>query len=284
VTANRSAQSGTPAWFKREKLSLIETAKAVDSFSAAASSFQKLVEVGSTADADVRSALHTAGVINYARPFSNNLSKGGHRTSFAKKIIKGHQNFDDNIHLQLMLLRNKLIAHSDADYADGRLFRKSLDLHVEQGQFKMLVGASVLTLTVHMLEDMELAKRYLAHVKAAEEAAYASLAKRLEEFVRAGQQFPSAMEAASDPKGVGIQAGRFELSPGKPEAVAPLSLLNLNPSILNFPKLAIGRDGYVYRTFSTQADLSMNIRWRNDDGSEASFKWEVGEAGPKVDS
>ena len=62
MTAKESAQSGTPAWFKRKKLSLIETAKAVDSFSAAASSFQKLVELGTTANADVRSALaHSRG-------------------------------------------------------------------------------------------------------------------------------------------------------------------------------------------------------------------------------
>jgi hypothetical protein len=280
VTARESAQSRTPAWFKRKKLSLIETAKAVDSFSAAASSFQKLVELGTTENADVRSALHTAGVISYARPFSNNRSEGGSRTSFPKKDLKHHQNFDGNIHDQLMLLRDKLIAHSDADYADGRLFRKSLDLRSGPKQFKILAGATVLTLTVHMLEDMELARRYLAHVKAAAEAAHGRLAKRLEEFVRAGQQFPDALEAAADPKRrAGMNAGQFELSPAKPTEVMPLT--HLNPyTVLDFPKLEIGQDGYVYRHFSVQTDLSMDIKWRNDDGSEASFKLEVEEAGP----
>src|SRR5262245_56821600 len=259
-------------------------AKAVDSFSAAVGSFQKLVELGTTLDADVRSALHTSGVISYARPFSNNLS-GERRTSFAKKIVKQHQNFDDDIHLQLLLLRNKLIAHSDADYADGRLFRKYISLHSGPKQFKILAGATVLTLTVHMLEDMELAKRYLAHVRAVAEAAHTSLAIRLEEFVRTVQQFSDALEAASDPKkGPGINAGQFELSPAKPEAAMPVSFLNPY-AVLSLPNLAVGQDGYSYRTFSVQTDMSMNIKWRNDDGSEASFKLEVeaGEAGPPAE-
>jgi hypothetical protein len=283
MTAKPSAQRGTPEWFKREKLSLIETAKAVDSFSAAVSSFQKLVEFGVTADADVRSALHTAGVINYARPFTNNSpGKEGHRTSFAKKIFKGHQSYDDEIHLQLMLLRNKLIAHSDGDYADSRLFRKSLNLHIGSEQFKIFLGATVLTLTVQMLEDMDLAKRYLAHVRAAQEAAHASLAKRLEEFVKAGQQFPDALEAAADAKlGPPIDAGQFQLSPDKPDVKVPLTFLNPY-TVLNLPKLTLGQDGYAYRSFVMQTDLSIDVNWRNDDGSEAAFKWEamVGESGP----
>jgi hypothetical protein len=36
----------TPEWFNREKLDLIEHLKAVDSFSAAARSFQKLADLG----------------------------------------------------------------------------------------------------------------------------------------------------------------------------------------------------------------------------------------------
>src|SRR5262245_46631666 len=125
MSGKPSAQSGSPQWFEHRKRFLIEAVKAVDSFSAAESSFRKLVEFGTTADADLRSALHTAGVINYARPFSDNFSgKGRQRTSFPKNSVKGHPSFDDDIHRQLILLRNKLIAHSDGDYADSRVFRK----------------------------------------------------------------------------------------------------------------------------------------------------------------
>jgi hypothetical protein len=276
MTAKPSAQRGTPEWFKRERLFLIETAKAVDSFSAAVSSFQKLVELGVTADTDVRSALHTTGVINYARPFTNNRSgKGGHRTNFGERIVRGHQGYDDKIHQQLMVLRNKLIAHSDGDYADGRLFRKSLDGHIDSEPFKILVGATVLTLTVNTLDDMELAKRYLAHVKAAEKATQASVAKRLEEFVKAGQQFPDALEAAAVAKPrPSIDTGRFQLSPASLEATVPLSVLNPH-TVLKRPNLPIGQDGYKYRSFVMQTDLSTHVKWRNDDGSEGHFKWEV---------
>jgi hypothetical protein len=59
----------SPEWFTREKFALIEHLKALDGFSEAMNSFQKLVELGGTAATEVRAALHTAGVIYYARPF-----------------------------------------------------------------------------------------------------------------------------------------------------------------------------------------------------------------------
>jgi hypothetical protein len=74
--------------------------------------------------------------------------------------------------------------------ADARLFRKNLFFTHENGseEFKVLVGGALMTQTVHMLEDMDLAKRCLTHVKAVATAAHSDLRKRFEEFVRAGQQ------------------------------------------------------------------------------------------------
>src|SRR6185436_17422715 len=105
---------GSAEWFKREKFRLIEQLKAIDSFAAAARSFQKLVQMGDDSDTEVRSALHTAAVVHYGRPFSNNRSAGGAR--FELGVIKKHAKYDGEIHRQLIVLRNKLIAHSDHDY------------------------------------------------------------------------------------------------------------------------------------------------------------------------
>jgi hypothetical protein len=69
TTMTRRTALGTVEWFKRERLHLIEIAKAIDSFEAARRSFQKLVDLGSDGDPDLRAALHTSAVINYARPF-----------------------------------------------------------------------------------------------------------------------------------------------------------------------------------------------------------------------
>ena len=54
MTVMAVTQVGTVDWFKREKRNLIELAKAVDSFATAARKVQKIIELGSAADA----ALH----------------------------------------------------------------------------------------------------------------------------------------------------------------------------------------------------------------------------------
>src|SRR5262249_27608846 len=117
---------GTAEWFKREKPDLLKHLKAVDSFLAAGANFDKLVDLGETADTEVRAALHIAGVIHYARPFVE-------KNRFRKGIINKHSDYDERIHRQLIDLRNKLIAHSDSDYADARLFRKTLFFTDENG-------------------------------------------------------------------------------------------------------------------------------------------------------
>src|SRR5260370_6858950 len=94
---------GTVKWFKREKRLIIEYAKAVEAFATAGRNFQKLVDLGDSADAEVRAALHSAGVVNYARPFSNNRpADGGASIIFPKKLIKCHANFSEHIHNQLL--------------------------------------------------------------------------------------------------------------------------------------------------------------------------------------
>jgi hypothetical protein len=143
-------KEGTTDWFKLERLRLIEQIKAVDSFGAAARSFQKVVETRD-ADTEVSAALHTAGVVHYGRPFSNN--RGG-RVPFTKKVIKDHPKYDDQIHEQLMVLRNKLIAHSDQDYVDTRLFAKMVNIDRDDlGRLTVLAGVSLVTKTVHSLHN-----------------------------------------------------------------------------------------------------------------------------------
>jgi hypothetical protein len=108
----RRAALGTVEWFKRERLHLIELAKAIDSFAAAHRSFQKLIDLGPKSDPDVSAALHTSGVIHYARPFVNNIRADGTRGAFQKKLVKRHANYVEGIHAELIDLRQKLVAHS----------------------------------------------------------------------------------------------------------------------------------------------------------------------------
>jgi hypothetical protein len=274
---------GTVEWFKREKFYLIELAKAIDSFGAARRSFQKLIELGPNGDPDLRAALHTSGMISYARPFVNNTRADGTRGAFPRKLVKKHTNYIGGIHSELIDLRQKLVAHSDRDYVDGRLFRKLWVLDIEPEQPEFLVGATVVTQTVHTLHDMTLAKQILSHIEAVEQAAYAEATKRLEHFVRTGRLFPNQLKASrpleAKPR---IRTERFEMSPDKPVTVPSYTI---NPhAVLTMPPLKLGPAGYVFRGFAVQVDLSTEITRTADDGSKAVFKWEVAKASDRDDA
>jgi hypothetical protein len=277
---------GTVKWFKREKRLIIEYAKAVEAFATAGRNFQKLVDLGHSADAEVRAALHSAGVVNYARPFSNNRpADGGASIIFPKKLIKGHANFSEDIHNQLLDLRHKLIAHSDGDYADGRLFRKIVTVGGgAKPPLKMLAGITVLTQTVHLLHDMAMANRCLSHIKAAEEASYADLQARLEDFAKAGQDFTDAMQAAAtSEQRPTIDIGPFEVRPNAPATPMPQVLLNPH-AVLTRPPLKLEPDGYAYRGFAVQTDMSAQGTWLAEDGSEVTITLSVPDSSPPPDA
>jgi hypothetical protein len=263
-------ERGTSEWFKSERQHLINWAKAVDSFAAAARSFRKLVELGLTADSEVRAALLSSGVINYGRPFKAGSSR------FQSEFVKDDLNFNEAIHAHLITLRDKLIAHSDPGYADARVYRKFLSVEPEDmpAPAQTLIGASVLTRTVHAMQDMDLGARCVAHVEAAERAAYAKLAERLQQFTEAGQDFPEAFEAAAPvERSEPIRAGEFRLAGH--QAVTSRNLL-LNPlAVLKAPPLEIGRDGYAYRGFGVHTDIAVKVRWRTEKGQEGEVTWEV---------
>jgi hypothetical protein len=50
--------------------------------------------------------------------------------------------------------------------------------------------------------------------------------------------------------------------------------VTLNPyAVLRKPPLAIGEDGYSYRSLIVEVVLSGEATWRGDDGSQLSIRW-----------
>src|SRR5262249_31757358 len=151
--------------------------------------------------------------------------------------------------------------------------RKLLALDIEQEQLEFLVGAMVVTQTVHTLHDIALAHKFLSHIEAVVQAAHGEATKRLEHFVRSGQRFPEQMEASRPARAhLRIKAERYERSPDKPVTV-PVQMLNPH-AVLTLPPLKLGPAGYTFRGFGLQVDVSTEITRTDDDGSKAVFRWE----------
>jgi len=61
---------------------------------------------------DIKSALHSACVISYARPFTHSATSKGKITYPAQQLVRT-AGFDAELHKHVLDLRNKIIAHGD---------------------------------------------------------------------------------------------------------------------------------------------------------------------------
>lgn len=94
------------------------------------------------------------------------------------------------------------------------------------------MGAALLTQTAHLLDDMQLADRYLTHVRAAEGAAAANLQTRFEEFAKTAQEFPDALDAAT-PKSTSPLLISEPVELNQPRPVAHLNHMQSSRSLLS---------------------------------------------------
>jgi hypothetical protein len=254
---------GSVEWFRHRRRALIEHLKAIDDFGSAARSFRKLIEVGQSGDADVHAALHAAGVISYTRPFSGPVS-------FSKRLISKEPGFRNNIHDQLIVLRNKLIAHSDAEFADARLFLKTLRVNNASGSARSSpIGAVVMARNLHTVHDVQLATACLTHTEAALRAASDSMSGELQVYAAAVSEYPESYAAhrAEKPDAMKINAGNFSLNQDQPAVAIPRALPDPN-KLLSLPPLKLGSDGYVYRVLLYAIEITGSLSFKMPDGTD----------------
>jgi hypothetical protein len=253
---------GTAEWFYDRKRRIIEHAKATDDFAFAVSCFRALVKAEPAGDIELQAALHSAGVLSYARPFSCN-------PIFPKRLIRNQPGFRDEIHSQLVLLRDKLVAHSDVEFAHGRLFVQMLELNLESGAAKVPNGAVVMTRNIHTVRDFELAKAYLSHCEAAAQTALDTLHDALGEYALATIEYPESFATSGAEGGSPaiIAKGDFSMPPGGGAVKIPDLPLDPN-KLLSLPPLTLGSDGYVYRMFAATVEFGGDAKFKMPDGSD----------------
>lgn len=72
-------------------------------------------------------ALTTALIVSYSRPFTQNEGQGSAIPSLPRKIMKIYNDLENELHYKILGLRNKAVAHSDADLFDAHLSRSEFD-------------------------------------------------------------------------------------------------------------------------------------------------------------
>ncbi len=178
---------GSADWFRHRKRDLIEHAKAFDAF-------RCVPHLPADVDVEIRSALLSSAVVSYGKPFkeSRDLQRRP-LPRLNKNLINRQSGFDDEVHEELIDLRDKIVAHSDAAYVDARVLVKRLTNFTFERKRAVddpVLGAVVMMNAVHISTDQNLAARMQAHVQSAAEAMIPLVEDELEDYARAANEFP----------------------------------------------------------------------------------------------
>jgi hypothetical protein len=235
---------GSVEWFPHQKKVVLRDARAFDSIAAAYRLAIKLRAELETLDTEVNSSLLSTVCINYGRPFSQ-------PPTYPYRGLKGHPQFDVEIHEHLLELRNKLIAHSDEEYADATMHSLTIALtfekdgNVTNAEFPQSLDVHVVAL--NSIHSPELVDRICNHLQAALLGVSDELNLHLREYLEASHEFGDnfhearrlrRLETGSEPKSAGLNLSNpthFRYDAFR------------DP--LKVPPLQMGKDGYSYRTF-----------------------------------
>jgi hypothetical protein len=230
---------GTPEWFKERKQMIVSHARALDCMASARRSVIAMLTNWENPDPEVRAALHSAAVISYARPFSDNRDALGRWSIYPKRYLK-HEGFDQALHLHLLMLRSKIIAHHDSEYLSAKLLhaRVTVSLGAEA-----VIGVSVHVQSLYSIQEPEIARRYAIHFDAALASIDTAMERDLMAYLQLGQQYPVALKATTD-EGSAERAAQFSVHDGQTYSIPHAQNTKLGQ--LPVPKLNVGSDGYSY--------------------------------------
>jgi hypothetical protein len=250
----RKLVEGTVEWFDWLHLAISDHARALNSILAARSAAEALRRNWENPDLEVRSALYTQIVVNYARPFIPNVVNGRMRT-YPINDLKRQADFDRALHKHLVDLRNKLLAHADSEYLQGRVFHRFLDVAGKGGTVRVPIGVSVRVQALHGISDKATIEQYVGHFAAAGPCIDAKLREALDALLRAFIQYPDGFEKMDDP----THRETLGAVPAGTEHQLP-DWRQLKSAQLPRPVFAVGTEGFVFRDLEFDCVLEGEVK------------------------
>jgi hypothetical protein len=250
-----------PQWrssdFQKRKRSVARYLRGLDALAAAKRAIKTLIAEWANPSDEIKSALHTAAVINYARPF-------GQGAGLPSKILKS-EGFDRDLHGHILQIRDKLVAHSDTQFLQARVLHTVVAINLDGARIPIPLNISAHVKALHLLADIELAKRYDAHIGAALKFLYAKVNEMLVEIQTAALTNPEeALHTPEPGRIIGYLSRDNKIESGMPFPIPPLEgneLATIPP-----PQLTAGNDGYMYRQISMTANVLGAVHIRTSSG------------------
>lgn len=157
--------------FDEEKIKLENTFKSVVSIQKAKENIDSVLKYNQNLDLTALGAIFHSCIINYARPFTQNKIQNGKKYVFSFKAINSSKELDKELHDQILLLRNKVIAHSDIELVDSKIiYQNMVQTIVSQIPFKpieadALVGICGNAELLLLPSSTKLLTRIQSHIK-----------------------------------------------------------------------------------------------------------------------
>jgi hypothetical protein len=247
-------EEGSIEWFRARTHRLIGHARALDSISGAKEKIGALAREWNDTSEEIKSALHTAGIIEYARPFTQNAETSGKR-AYPTKHLRRSEAFDSRLHQHLLNLRNKLVAHSDGEVLRSAIAHKFAHLTISGHRKSVPIATSVHVRSLSGISDFSLCARYLTHFEGCLAAIESEAHELLEAVQSQALKHPENLRDPELERGLVIDLAGGQKFAFNEEHAVPVLPPGPNPTGLPMPHLILAGDGYVYREFVLERHL-----------------------------
>lgn len=143
--------------FERLRRRCVDHFRALASIQAAHQYVSRLLEGWNDLDEIFSSALHSASVMAYARPFTSSKTKN-RSVQYSLKKLRKEAGFDSQLHDHLMKLRDKIVAHSDYS-----MLRSTMYLQAIGDSQELPISLGINVKRFRGLESRSLGDRYSVH-------------------------------------------------------------------------------------------------------------------------
>jgi hypothetical protein len=152
---------------------------------------QRLLKSWSTADPTINYSLHFAAVTLYARPFLPTPTSRG-KIQYPVKRLKGAPGFDQELHLHIVDVRNRLVAHRDYGVSRSTMYMQLIG----DERLPIALGANVKVLAG--IHRRELAERYEKHLGACKRWIEEVLKREMESLGEEALRNPTAFDSTNN--------------------------------------------------------------------------------------
>jgi len=136
-----------------------------------------------TTDSVTKVALHASCVVAYARPFTSARTKSGN-ISYPIKGLKKVDGFDSELHVHLLDLRHRIIAHGDYDLFPSSMYLQTI------GDERLPVRLGLNVKAMAGIHARELAERYQKHLSICIAAIESALNQDCTELAEQARLYP----------------------------------------------------------------------------------------------